>query len=122
MLRSVTVNPRRARKPSPSAWTSESSVSNPDFPAARFAEMIGLRGIRVGNPDKVGAAWDEAFAAGMPCVLEAVTDPSVPPLPPHITLEQARAMMSALRAGDADRGPVVRQSFKDKLAELLPSR
>ena len=100
----------------------EASQDVPDFPAARFAEMIGLRGIRVDHPDAIGSAWDEAFAAGMPCVLEAVTDPSVPPLPPHITLEQARAMMSALRAGDAERGPVVRQSLKDKLAELLPSR
>jgi pyruvate dehydrogenase (quinone) len=94
----------------------------PDFPAAKFAELIGLRGVRVDNPDDVGAAWDEALAADRPCVVEAVTDPSVPPLPPHITLEQARAMMFAMAGHDPDRAAVVRQSLRAKLAEFLPSR
>jgi pyruvate dehydrogenase (quinone) len=94
----------------------------PDFPAARYAELIGLRGIRVDDPTAVGDAWDEALAADRPCVVEAVTDPSVPPLPPHITLEQARSMMFAIAKRDPDTGSVIRQSLKGKLAEFLPSR
>ena len=61
--------------------------------------MLGLKGIRVDSPDQVGPAWDEALAADRPVVFEAVTDPEVPPLPPHITLEQAKALTSALLAG-----------------------
>ena len=46
------------------------------------------------------AAWDEALARDRPCVLEAITDPDVPPLPPHITLEQAAKFASTLFKGD----------------------
>jgi pyruvate dehydrogenase (quinone) len=98
----------------------EASQNLPDFPYARYAELIGLRGIRVDDPDQVGAAWDQALAADRPVVLEAVTDPEVPPLPPHITLEQAKAMASALAHGDPGAGRIVRQTAKDKLRELLP--
>jgi pyruvate dehydrogenase (quinone) len=100
----------------------EASQDVPDFPYAEYARMIGLHGVRVDEPDHIGAAWDEALTAGRPCVLEAVTDPSVPPLPPHITLEQAKAMMFAMAKGDPDFSDVMRHSMRGKLAELLPGR
>ena len=94
----------------------------PDFPYARYAELLGLKGIRVEQPDQVAPAWDEALSADRPVVLEAVTDPEVPPLPPHITIEQAKALSKALISGDANAGRIVRQSFKQKLQEFLPGR
>jgi pyruvate dehydrogenase (quinone) len=98
------------------------SQSLPDFPYASYAEMIGLRGIRVDDPDRVGSAWDDALASDRPVIYEAITDPEVPPLPPHITLEQAKALATALRKGDPSAGEVIRQSFKQKVAEFLPGR
>jgi pyruvate dehydrogenase (quinone) len=92
----------------------------PEFPYARFAELLGLKGVRVESPDEVGSAWDEALAADRPVVLEAVTDPNVPPLPPHISFDQAKGMMSALLRGDPDAGEIVRQSFRGKVEEFLP--
>src|SRR5579863_2163045 len=100
----------------------EGSQDLPDFPYASYAEMIGLRGIRVEDPARVGPAWDDALASDRPVVYEAVTDPEVPPLPPHISLEQARSLMSALRKGDPSAGEVIRQSFKQKVLEFLPGR
>jgi pyruvate dehydrogenase (quinone) len=94
----------------------------PDFPYARYAEMLGLEGIRVDSPEKVGPAWDAALSAQRPVVVEAVTDPEVPPLPPHITLEQARALSSALMSGDPNAGRIVKQAFKQKVEEFLPGR
>jgi pyruvate dehydrogenase (quinone) len=94
----------------------------PDFPYAQYAEMIGLRGIRVDDPAQVGPAWDQALAADRPVVLEAITDPEVPPLPPHITLEQAKAMAGALARGDPSAGEIVRQTVKQKVREFLPGR
>jgi pyruvate dehydrogenase (quinone) len=94
----------------------------PDFPYARYAELVGLKGIRVDTPDRLGAAWDEAFAADRPAVLEVLTDPEVPPLPPHITLEQARNFMRSVIAGDPDAKRMIRQSFTQKLAEFMPGR
>jgi pyruvate dehydrogenase (quinone) len=100
----------------------EASQELPEFPYARYAEMIGLRGIRVDDPDRIGAAWDEALAADRPVVLEAITDPEVPPLPPHITLAQAKALTSALAHGDPARREIIKQSAKEKLQEILPGR
>ena len=100
----------------------EGSQDLPDFPYARYAELLGLRGIRVDTAEQVGPAWDEALGSGRPVVLEAVTDPSVPPLPPHITIEQAKALSSALLAGDPDARDIVKQSFKQKVEEFLPGR
>jgi pyruvate dehydrogenase (quinone) len=100
----------------------EGSQDLPDFPYARYAELLGLHGIRVDSPERVGPAWDEAFAADRPVVYEAVTDPEVPPLPPHITIEQAKALSSALLSGDPDAGRIVRQSFKQKAQEFLTGR
>jgi pyruvate dehydrogenase (quinone) len=93
----------------------------PDFPFARYAEMLGLKGIMVNAPDKVGAAWDEAFAADRPCVIEAITDPDVPPLPPHISLKQATAFASSMLKGDSDTGGILTQSVKQTLAALTPA-
>jgi pyruvate dehydrogenase (quinone) len=100
----------------------EGSQDLPDFPYARYAEMLGLKGIRVDSPDRVASAWDEALASDRPVVYEALTDPEVPPLPPHITLEQAKALSSALLSGDPNAGAIVKQSFKQKAQEFLPGR
>jgi len=100
----------------------EASQDLPDVPYARYAELLGLKGIRVDDPDQVGAAWDQALGADRPVVLEAITDPDVPPLPPHISLEQARAMLSALAKGDVDRRGVIRQTLRDKVEEFIPRR
>jgi len=98
----------------------EASQEIPDVPYHRFGEMIGLRGIYVDNPDRLGAAWDEALAADRPVVLEVKTDPNVPPLPPHITLEQAKKLTSMLVKGDPDEGSVIVGAAKEMLASVLP--
>jgi pyruvate dehydrogenase (quinone) len=95
------------------------SQNVPDFPYARYAEMLGLKGIRVDRPEDVAAAWDDALAADRPVVLEAVTDPEVPTLPPHITLAQAKSFMSALAGGDPSAGRMIRQAFKEALDGVL---
>jgi pyruvate dehydrogenase (quinone) len=90
----------------------------PDFHFARYAEVVGLKGIRVERPEDVGPAWDEALAADVPVVYEAITDPEVPPLPPHIRFEQAQKLAKAL-PGDPHAGRIIRQSFKGKLEEFV---
>jgi pyruvate dehydrogenase (quinone) len=96
----------------------EASQVLPDFPYARYAETLGIKGIRVERPDQVGPAWDEALAHAGPVVFEAITDPEVPPLPPHIRFEQAKKMAKALPS-DPHAGRIVRQSIKGKLEEFV---
>jgi pyruvate dehydrogenase (quinone) len=91
----------------------------PDFDYAGFARLIGLTGIRVDRPEDVGPGWDAALAAGGPAVLEVVTDPEVPPLPPHIRFEQAEGLAKAVLAGEPSTPKIVRESIKGKLAEFI---
>ena len=100
----------------------DGSQELPDFPYARYAELIGLEGIRVDAPDQVGPAWDRALSAGRPVVIEAITDPEVPPLPPHITIDQARALSSALLSGDPNARQILKETFRQKVGELFVGR
>jgi pyruvate dehydrogenase (quinone) len=89
---------------------------------ADFAELIGLAGVRIEQPEDIGDAWRQAFEADRPFVIDAVCDPNVPPLPPHIRSDQARALVAALRKGDPEARGVITQSFKEKIIEFLPGR
>ncbi len=90
----------------------EPSQDLPDFPYARFAESIGLRGIRVEDPTRVADAWGEALSSDRPVVLEAITDPNIATLPPHITLEQAKKFMESMLKGDPEEAAVIKQASK----------
>jgi pyruvate dehydrogenase (quinone) len=100
----------------------EGSQVLPDGHYAQFAEMFGLRGIYVDDPDQLGKCWEEALDADRPVVLEAVTDPNVPPLPPHVTLEEAKYLMFSLLKRDPDTKEVIKQGIKGKLEEFIPHR
>src|SRR6185312_15945666 len=85
----------------------------PDFPYASFAESIGLRGIRVEKADQLAGAWDQALASDRPVVLEAISDPDTPTLPPHITLEQAKRFTETLLRHDPNEGGIIKQTLKN---------
>jgi pyruvate dehydrogenase (quinone) len=93
----------------------DASQEIPDVPYADFAEMVGLHGIRVEEPEAVGQAWERAFAADRPVVIDALTDASVPPLPPHITFEQAKHFAESLLQRDPDRRAVITQSLRQMI-------
>jgi pyruvate dehydrogenase (quinone) len=95
----------------------ETTQDIPEFDYASYAEHCGLRGIRVETPDAIGPAWDEALSPGPPCVIDAVVDPTVPPLPPHIRMDQAKAFASAIFKGDPEAWDLIKQSFKAKTKE-----
>ena len=106
-------------------WEQRVLAGNPKFDASQqvpgfkyddYARSLGLLGICVDDPEKIGAAWDQALSADRPCVVSFRTDPEVPPLPPHITLEQAKNFMSALLQ-DPARGPM----FKNAVKEMFDS-
>lgn len=78
----------------------EDSQVLPRFPFAQYASLLGLLGIKVDDPEQVGPAWDQALQADRPVLLEVVTDPNVPPLPPHVTGKQVLSYLKALRRGD----------------------
>ena len=90
----------------------------PNFDYAGYARLVGLHGARVDDPAQIGQAWDAALAAGRPALIEFVTDPEVPPLPPHIKFEQAKELTGAILKGDPAAPHFIRESIMGKLAEF----
>lgn len=100
----------------------EASQRIPNVSYSRFAELIGLSGIYVDSPQLVGSAWDQALASAKPVVLEVKTDPEVPPLPPHITLQQAKNFSLALMKGDPNESGVIKGAARQMLENILPGK
>jgi pyruvate dehydrogenase (quinone) len=100
----------------------DASQSLPDFPYAEYARSLGLDGVRVDRADGIGAAWDRALSSTRPFVFEAVTDPDVPPMPPHITLEQAKNFASSVLKGDAESLGFLKQTIRAAADSILPRR
>ena len=92
----------------------------PDVPYHKFGELIGLKGIYVDDPEKVGAAWDEALACSIPVVLEIKTDPEIAPLPPHLSFEQLRKFATTLAKGDEREGNIITDTARQVLSSVLP--
>ncbi|AWL99907.1 thiamine pyrophosphate-requiring protein [Bradyrhizobium amphicarpaeae] len=100
----------------------EASQRIPNVSYSRFAELIGLRGIFVDSPELLGSAWEQALGCEMPVVLEVKTDPEVPPLPPHITLQQAKNFSLALMKGDPNESGVIKGAARQVLESILPGK
>ncbi|MGQ3052683.1 MAG: thiamine pyrophosphate-requiring protein [Roseateles sp.] len=94
----------------------------PAFPFADYARLLGLHGRRVDRPDEVAGAWAEALAADRPVLLEVMTDANVPPLPPHLSLQQVANYMKALLQGDPDARQVVLATMREAWDGLVGGR
>ena len=92
----------------------------PDVPYHKFAELIGLHGIFCDDPDRVGGAWEEALTCERPVVLEFKTDPEVPPLPSHISLENAKKFATTMIKGDSREGAMIAGAARQVLSGVLP--
>ncbi len=95
----------------------ESAQKVEPFPYARYAELLGFEGIRIEKEDDVADGWRRALAASKPVLIEFVTDPNVPPLPPHITLDEAKRYMHALPK-EKHAGDIIKDTAREVLARF----
>jgi pyruvate dehydrogenase (quinone) len=82
-----------------------------DFPFARYAELLGLEAVRVADPKALEDVCRTAFDAQRPLLIEAITDPNVPPLPPELTRKQRAKLQHAFAQSDEDL-PAARQQVE----------
>jgi pyruvate dehydrogenase (quinone) len=91
----------------------EASQAIPYVSYAAWADLIGLKGIKVTTSDQIEEAFAQAFAADRPVIVDALTTPDEPPMPPHVTFDQAKALTSSVaaapRAGIAGAAEGVRE-------------
>ena len=99
----------------------EDSQELPAFAYSEYAKLLGLCGIRVDRPQTVGLAWEEALSADRPTLLEMVTDPNVPPVPPHVTGQQVRHYARALLHRDPQALEVVKATAKEWWDSIKPT-
>lgn len=80
----------------------KASQDLPAFSYAAFAQSLGLDGITVARPEDVVPALQQAMVSPRPVVIDVHTDPNIPPLPPRVTADQAKAFVSSMLKGDPD--------------------
>ncbi len=90
----------------------EETQSLPAFDYAAYAASLGLEGLRVETPEEIGPAWDAAFAADRPVVIDCLCDPTVPTLPPRITASQRNNYFKTLLKGDPDEASILKNALK----------
>ncbi len=96
----------------------ESTQSIPDVRYSKYAELLGLHGIFVDDPEKLAGAWREALSCGKPCILEVYADANVPPLAPHITFAEAKNFMTSM-ATEPELGSVIKNTVKEVMAGVF---
>jgi pyruvate dehydrogenase (quinone) len=110
-------------------WEQRAMAGEPKFDASqvvpaldfeKWAELIGLVGIRIEHAEEIDDAWTRALAADRPVIINAVVDAEEAPLPPHVTYEQAKNMMLATIKDPSGGLPGALNAVKEKVAELRP--
>ena len=91
----------------------EASQDIPDVDYAAFAELVGLKGIRIENQDQIKPALVEALSSERPIVLDILTDPNVPIVPPHMDMAQLAKFSKAMLKGDPEQTGIIRQTIRE---------
>lgn len=97
-------------------------IASQQIPNVRFADyarILGLDGVDVDHPDDIEQALAQAFASNKPFLVNVYCDPDVPPLPPHITFEQAKNFLSSIYHGDAGGLHMIKQSAMQMMGSWL---
>lgn len=97
-------------------WEQLLFMGNPEFGCdlapvdfAKVAEGMGVRGLRVDDPEKVRGVLAEAFAHDGPVLVDAVVDRSEPMLPPKRREEYVKHLDQAFQTGTADQPEIERR-------------
>jgi thiamine pyrophosphate-dependent acetolactate synthase large subunit-like protein len=86
---------------------------------AAFARACGGKGYTIDDPESCGAILEDALREPGPVIIEAVVDPHEPPLPPKITLDQAKKFAESLARGTPHGGKIALTVLADRIRELV---
>jgi pyruvate dehydrogenase (quinone) len=100
----------------------DASQRIPYMPFHEYARLIGLGSVKVDRASQIEDAMTEAFAADRPFVIDAMTDPEEPPLPPHITFKQAEDYTKSFLADPSAGLAGVVNAMREKVDEFVPGR
>jgi pyruvate dehydrogenase (quinone) len=107
-------------------WEQIVFLGNPEFGVelqsadfAGWARAAGAQGFCVERPDEIEGVMREFLAVPGPAVLEAVVDPNEPPMPPKVTVKQAKNFAEALVKGQPQGARIALTAFRDKIDQMI---
>src|SRR5487761_275129 len=98
----------------------EASQSIPAMPFAEYANLIGLKGIKVSTAAEIEDAWEQAFAADRPVIVDAITTADEPPIPPHVTRQEAEALMKSVLEDPKGGWRGALEGFRETVQAFVP--
>lgn len=109
-------------------WEQMLFMGNPEFGCelapidfAKVAEAMGVRGMRIDDPDQVRGVLGEAFAHDGPVLIDAVVDTNEPMLPPKRREEYMKHLTQAFQTGTPGQ-PEIEERLREEpaLTSLKP--
>jgi pyruvate dehydrogenase (quinone) len=97
----------------------DASQAIPYVSYSDWADAIGLLGIRVTSSEQLDAAFTKAFAADRPVIVDCLTTPDEPPMPPHVTFDQARALMTSVLKDPKEGIAGAKEGVREMVHEFL---
>jgi len=107
-------------------WEQMIYLGNPEYGVdlypidfVKVAEACGATGIRIDNPKHCKDQLKEALTTDGPVVVECITDPNEPPMPPKATKAEMKHLAQALARGERDRGRISLTIGRQAMDEFL---
>jgi pyruvate dehydrogenase (quinone)/pyruvate oxidase len=107
-------------------WEQMVFLGNPEYGCelqaidfAAFARACGGAGFTIENPEDCAQTMQTAMATPGPVIVEAIVDPFEPPMPPKITVEQAKNLAMSLARGEPNKGKIAWTVLSDKVREMI---
>ena len=107
-------------------WEQMVFLGNPEYVCelqpidfAAVARGFGVAAYSVDDPKQCGEVLRQALAKPGPALVEAVVDPHEPPMPPKITVSDAKNFAEALASGTPAAGRIALTVASDKVRELI---
>jgi pyruvate dehydrogenase (quinone) len=86
---------------------------------AAYARSCGAGGFTLDDPEKVEEVLGQAFAHPGPAIVEAVVDPNEPPMPGHVTMDQAWHFAESMIRGESQRSEIIKTVLKNTIREVV---
>jgi pyruvate dehydrogenase (quinone)/pyruvate oxidase len=107
-------------------WEQMVFLGNPEYVCelqpidfATVAKGFGLKSFTINDPKSCADTLRQALSTPGPVLIEAVVDPNEPPMPPKITMEDAKNFGEALARGTPGAGKIALTVASDAVRELV---
>lgn len=107
-------------------WEQMIYLGNPEYGVdlqpidfVKVADACGLSGVRIEEPKKCQKQLKEALGMDGPVLVECLTDPLEPPMPPKATKAEMKHLAQSLIGGERDRARISLTMARQALDEAL---